>query len=149
MARSTKEFQVDTSPTKEVVVDSITRDATDEECIFDLIDNAIDAARNLIFSNISPKLRNELPSGYEGYEIKLTLDNGSLKIVDNCGGIPIEALKKGALRFGEQSDQAMGIGAFGVGLNRALFRLRTNSDRNETRARRSHARKRKISPQTE
>jgi hypothetical protein len=123
MAKSASEFQVDTSPTKEVVVDSITRDATDEECIFDLIDNSIDAARNVIFSNISPKLRNELPSGYAGYEIKLKLDSANLNIADNCGGIPIEALKKVALRFGEQSDQKMGIGAFGVGLNRALFRL--------------------------
>lgn len=120
---SAKEFPVDTSPTKRVVVDSITRDATDEECIFDLIDNAIDAARNIIFSNIAPKLRNELPSGYAGFEIKLNLDSSSLKITDNCGGISIEALKKVALRFGEQSDQKMGIGAFGVGLNRALFRL--------------------------
>jgi hypothetical protein len=123
MAKSAKEFQVDTSPTKEVVVDSITRDATDEECIFDLIDNAVDAARNAIFYNISPKLHNELPSGYEGYEAKLTLDSAGLKIADNCGGISIQALKKVALRFGEQSDQKMGIGAFGVGLNRALFRL--------------------------
>jgi hypothetical protein len=123
MAKSAKEFQVDTSPTKEVVVDSITRDATDEECVCDLIDNAIDAARNAIFSNIAPKLRNELPARYDGYEVKLSLDSGTFKIVDNCGGIPIEALKKVALKFGEQSAQAMGIGAFGVGLNRALFRL--------------------------
>ena len=56
---SAKEFPVDTSPTKRVVVDSITRDATDEECIFDLIDNAIDAARNIIFSNIAPKLEHD------------------------------------------------------------------------------------------
>jgi hypothetical protein len=123
VAKSAKEFQVDTSPTKEVVVDSITRDASDEECIFDLIDNSIDAARNVIFSNISPKLRNELPSGYVGYEVKLNLDSKNLKITDNCGGIPIASLKNIALRFGEQSDQKMGIGAFGVGLNRALFRL--------------------------
>lgn len=123
MAKDGKPFLVDTSPTKEVVVDSITRDATDEECIFDLIDNAIDAARKIIFSNISPKLRNELPEGYDGYEVSLHLDSAGLKIVDNCGGIPIDDLKKVALKFGEHSEQRMGIGAFGVGLNRALFRL--------------------------
>lgn len=123
MGKSSKEFQVDTSPTKEVVVDSITRDATDQECIFDLIDNSIDAARNIIFRNISPKLRDQLPEGYAGFEIKVDLNSHGLKIVDNCGGIPIQDLRKIALRFGEQSEQRMGIGAFGVGLNRALFRL--------------------------
>jgi hypothetical protein len=123
MAKEGARFLVDTSPTKEVVVDGITRDATDEECIFDLIDNSIDAARNIIFRNISPKLRNELPDGYTGYGVKLNLGATSFKISDDCGGIPVENLRKNVLRFGERSDQNMGIGAFGVGLNRALFRL--------------------------
>jgi Histidine kinase-, DNA gyrase B-, and HSP90-like ATPase len=123
MAKAEKRFTVDTSPTKAVVVDSITRDATNEECIFDLIDNSIDAARNAIFSHISPKVRTELPDSYAGYEIKLHLSGTSLKIADNCGGISIDNLKKSAFRFGEQSEQRMGIGAFGVGLNRAMFRL--------------------------
>jgi len=123
MAKDGKQFFIDTSPTKEVVVDGITRDATDHECIFDLIDNSIDAARNIIFRNISPKLRNELLEGYAGYEIKLYLSATSFRIWDNCGGIPIDELKKTAMRFGERSEQSMGIGAFGVGLNRAIFRL--------------------------
>ena len=123
MAEEGTRFLVDTSPTKGVVVDGITRDASDQDCVFDLVDNSIDAARNLIFRNISPKLRNELPEGYEGYELKLTISGSSLKILDNCGGISVDDLKKHVLRFGEQSQQSMGIGAFGVGLNRALFRL--------------------------
>jgi hypothetical protein len=123
MAEQGKRFLIDTSPTKEAVVDGITRDATDEECIFDLIDNSIDAARNIIFRNISPKLRNELPEGYSGYEVKLHLNSTSFKIWDNCGGIAVDDLRKSALRFGERSEQSMGIGSFGVGLNRALFRL--------------------------
>jgi Histidine kinase-, DNA gyrase B-, and HSP90-like ATPase len=123
MAKAEKKFVVDTSPTKAVVVDSITRDATNEECIFDLIDNSIDAARNEIFSHISPKVRTELPNSYAGYEIKLNFSGTTFKIADNCGGISIEDLKRRAFRFGEQSEQKMGIGAFGVGLNRAMFRL--------------------------
>lgn len=123
MAKDGKRFLVDTSPTKEVVVDGITRDASDHECIFDLIDNSIDAARNITFGNISPKLRNELPEGYAGYEIKLYLSGASFKITDNCGGIAVANLKDSVLRFGERSDQDMGIGTFGVGLNRAIFRL--------------------------
>jgi Histidine kinase-, DNA gyrase B-, and HSP90-like ATPase len=123
MAKPEKHFLVDTSPTKEVVVDSITRDATDEECVFDLIDNSIDAARNIIFSHIAPKLRTELPDSYSGYEIRLSFSGAEFKIVDNCGGISIENLKDTAFRFGERSEQRMGIGAFGVGMNRAIFRL--------------------------
>jgi hypothetical protein len=123
MVKEGTRFLVDTSPTKEVVVDGITRDATNEECIFDLIDNSIDAARNIIFRNISPKHRDELPEGYNGFEIKLHLGKTNFRIWDNCGGIAVDDLKKNVLRFGERSDQSMGIGAFGVGLNRALFRL--------------------------
>jgi hypothetical protein len=123
MAKAEKQFLVDTTPTKAVVVDSITRDATNEECVFDLIDNSIDAARNSIFRHISPKLRTELPDSYSGYEIRLYLSGANFRIVDNCGGIPIDTLKNTAFRFGEQSEQRMGIGAFGVGLNRAMLRL--------------------------
>jgi hypothetical protein len=123
MAEATRRIQVDTSPTKEVVVDGITRDATDEECIFDLVDNSIDAARNIIFRNISPKFRSDLPEGYAGYAIKLHISGTSFKISDDCGGITIDHLRKSVLRFGERSEQSMGIGSFGVGLNRALFRL--------------------------
>jgi hypothetical protein len=35
----------------------------------------------------------------------------------------VDSLKDSVLRFGDRSDQSMGIGAFGVGLNRAIFRL--------------------------
>jgi hypothetical protein len=122
MAKEGKQFLIDTRPTKAVVVDGITRDATDEECVFDLIDNSIDAARNVIFHE-NPQHRNEIPDDYSGYKIRLRFSGGGFSIEDNCGGISIEHLRKEALRFGEGGKQIMGIGAFGVGLNRALFRL--------------------------
>jgi len=118
-----RNFLIDTRPTKDVVVDGITRDATDEECVFDLIDNSIDAARNTIFRDVSPSGRKVLPDNYSGYKLKLKFSSSALSIEDNCSGISIKHLKTVALRFGERSQQAMGIGAFGVGLNRALFRL--------------------------
>jgi Histidine kinase-, DNA gyrase B-, and HSP90-like ATPase len=64
-----------------------------------------------------------LPDNYSGYKLKLKFSGSALSIEDNCSGISIKILKKVALRFGERSGQPMGIGAFGVGLNRALFRL--------------------------
>lgn len=123
MPRTGKLFKVDTRPTKEIIVSGLTRDATVQACIFDLIDNAIDAARDTIFHRLVPDARNEPPDSYNKYEIRLTLNGTEFKIEDNCGGITIDKLKKMVMRFGERSDHPFGIGIFGVGLNRALFKL--------------------------
>ena len=47
-----QEFKVDTSPTKRIVGE-LTKDATVEACLFDLIDNSIDAARNTLLKKAS------------------------------------------------------------------------------------------------
>ena len=104
-------FEISTEPTKEVVVDSLTRDIDVEACIFDLIDNSIDAARAHFGSNIK-KAR-----------IKIWCGKKKIELTDNCGGIDKEELEKEALRFGKKSQKEGGIGVFGVGLNRAIFRL--------------------------
>jgi hypothetical protein len=123
MARTGKPFKVDTHPTKDIVVNGLTRDASVEACIFDLIDNSIDAAKDAIFQRLKPDARDELPESYNKYEIKITLSGTEFRIEDNCGGIAVSQLKKLVLRFGERSSHPLGIGAFGVGLNRALFKL--------------------------
>jgi Histidine kinase-, DNA gyrase B-, and HSP90-like ATPase len=123
LRRSGKEFLVDTSPTKRVVVSGITRDATTEACIFDLIDNSVDAARNTLVQELPAKSRKEIPDSFFGFKIKLSLSANGFKIEDNCGGISVDQLKGLVMKFGGVSDQKMGIGAFGLGLNRALFRL--------------------------
>jgi len=123
MGKGSKPFKVDTHPTKDIVVNGLTKDASVSACIFDLIDNSIDAARDSIFSRLKPDARDELPESYNKYEINLTLNGTRFKIEDNCGGIPIDKLKTLALRFGERSSHPLGIGVFGVGLNRALFKL--------------------------
>ncbi len=124
MARSGTAFKADTRPTKEVVVDSLTKDATVKACIFDLIDNSIDAARDTFFHHLTPAGKNQqLPASYGGYKIDLHFSGTSFKIEDNCGGIPVERLKDSVLRFGKKSSHKLGIGVFGVGLNRALFKL--------------------------
>lgn len=115
-------FKVDTSPTKEVVVDSLTRDASVAACIFDLIDNSVDAAREDIARHSGEETFTVVES-YDGYEIHLLISGASLSISDNCGGIEVEELRHSALRFGERSAHDLGIGVFGVGLNRALFKL--------------------------
>jgi len=118
-----EEITVDTRPSKAVVVDSLTRDISIEACIFDLIDNSIDAARNTMIK-LNPKIGAEaLPESYQGYTVDISISGGVFSIDDNCGGITVRHLEKSVLRFGERSAHHMGIGVFGVGLNRALFRI--------------------------
>lgn len=123
MARGGKFFQVDTSPTKDVVVKSLTKDASVEACIYDLIDNAVDAARNTILNGLPAKSRSTLPDSYAGFDIKVSLSSTGFRIEDNCGGIPVQSLRTMVLRFGKQSKHPLGIGIYGVGLNRALFKI--------------------------
>lgn len=121
-----KPFFVDTQPTKDVVVSSLTRDATVRACIFDLIDNSIDAARNRILGQDDAQ-KGQLPESYEGYFVSLHFSGSTFKISDNCGGMSVDQLKSSVLRFGERSAHDLGIGVFGVGLNRALFKLGSTS----------------------
>lgn len=123
MPKKGKPFLVDTKPTKEVVVDSLTRDISVEACLFDLIDNAVDAARDTIFSRLEEKHVEGLPGSYSGFKITLVFSNDGCLIDDNCGGITVERLRTMVLRFGQRSSHPMGIGIFGLGLNRALFKL--------------------------
>lgn len=123
MPKEGKPFFVDTKPTKEAVVDSLTRDISVEACLFDLIDNSIDAARDTIFAGFGEKRADGLPESYDGYSVALTFSGDGCSIEDNCGGITVDRLKTMVLRFGERSSHPMGIGIFGLGLNRALFKL--------------------------
>ena len=134
MASKGQEFNVDTRPTKQIVVNGLTKDATVEACLFDLIDNSIDAARNTLLGRAADTILGTpkegttdtdltLPESYEGFKINITLSGERCVLSDNCGGIPSQALSKMVLRFGQKSSHELGIGTFGVGLNRALFKL--------------------------
>jgi hypothetical protein len=111
----------DTSPTKEVVVDSLTRDATTEACVFDLVDNAIDSARELLHGKAPEPLG--LPQSYVGFAIDLVVGSAGVEIEDNAGGMSAEDIAKRVLRFGRRAGRSHGIGFYGVGLNRAIFKL--------------------------
>ncbi|WP_026470404.1 ATP-binding protein [Alkanindiges illinoisensis] len=106
----------DTRPTKKYLVDGITKDITLEACIFDLIDNSIDAFQ---------ENKNEaLPNNYKGYKIDIIFDKKSFSIKDIGEGIELNTLKQNALRFGSHPEHLnTSIGFFGIGLNRALLKL--------------------------
>lgn len=113
-----------TEPTKKVLAQSLTRDVTAEACINDLIDNAIDAAGKQLLE-LYPDDVDEyfLPTSYSGYEIKLEIGQTGIRITDNCGGMTSGEAADSVLRFGDPSEKEYGIGLYGVGLNRAIFKL--------------------------
>lgn len=124
MANRTQKRNADTSPTKEVVVESFTKDATTEACLFDLIDNSIDSAREAIALSTKPAdSPPTLPESYEGFQIDILIGSQEVKVEDNASGISATELESSVLRFGKRAGRPHGIGFYGVGLNRALFKL--------------------------
>lgn len=105
---------IEGNPTKKFFIEMITRDISIEDAIIDLLDNSIDGANRLN------------PDSYEGLEIKLTLNDKSFIIKDNCGGFSLETAQKYAFRFGRPDDAPKvqsTIGRFGIGMKRSLFKM--------------------------
>lgn len=113
------DMYANTLPSKKLIIDGITRDLPIEACIFDLIDNAIDAK----YGN-----KQKISMSFNGY---------GFEIEDDGAGICYEKMKNEALRAGSVETHGEGIGAFGIGLNRALFKLgkliNINSETSEER----------------
>lgn len=108
---------VNAKPTKDLFISILVRDISIRDAIGDLLDNSVDGALRL-----RPK------GDYKGLWAKISFDakNGSFTIHDNCGGIPIKVARDYAFRFGrpEGADTTEhSVGAFGIGMKRALFRL--------------------------
>lgn len=110
--------------TKDFFVTMITRDISLRDCIFDLLDNAIDGARRSLSSN------ERRP--FDGYIINIDFDKGSFVIRDNCGGIRLSDAIDYAFHFGRRPDSPAdvkgGIGLYGIGMKRAIFKIGKKSD---------------------
>lgn len=105
--------------TKDFFVTMITRDISLRDCIFDLLDNAIDSARR--------KPSGEPKNVFHGYEINLNFNATTFSISDNCGGIRLSDAIDYAFHFGRRpnspTDVKGGIGLYGIGMKRAIFKL--------------------------
>lgn len=108
--------------TKDFFVTMITRDISLRDCIFDLLDNAIDGARR------SPGN----PSPFSGYEIRVEFSADHFQISDNCGGIRLSDAIDYAFHFGRRPDSPAdvkgGIGLYGIGMKRAIFKIGRKCD---------------------
>jgi len=98
-------------PTKRLFIDTLTKDISVRDCIFDLLDNAVD-------SYVRHKIR-------ERREIRVEFDKEKFLIYDNCGGISVDHLLNHVFRFGviDTAVNLPTIGVYGIGLKRAIFKL--------------------------
>lgn len=111
--------KIHADPTKDFFVKMITRDIELNDCIFDLLDNAIDGARR------APNDNSESPLC--GYYAHISFDDEKFSIEDNCGGIRLSDAIDYAFHFGRRpnspSDVDGGIGLYGIGMKRAIFKI--------------------------
>jgi hypothetical protein len=106
---------VNAEPTKALFISMLVKDIPLSRAILDLVDNAVDGARRLRGA-----------TSYDGLSIDITVLPDVFRIVDNCGGIPIDVARDYAFRFGRPSGGPSldySVGQFGVGMKRALFKL--------------------------
>ncbi len=114
-----RDKKIHATATKDFFVTMITRDITLRDCIFDLLDNSIDGARrpigNAVIEDLSP------------YVVAISWEKDRFEIDDNCGGIRLTDAIDYAFHFGRRPDAPQdvrgGIGLYGIGMKRAIFKL--------------------------
>lgn len=117
-------FTVRTDVDPSYLQNALTKDITTLECVFDLIDNCIDAARDNLLSLPHTSFDHYgLPASYDGYSISIHFCSNWIAVLDNALGIDEETLANRTLRPGAESNHRFGIGYFGIGLKRALMKL--------------------------
>ena len=126
MSKTPPQF-ADAFPRKRFFVEMFTRDIALEDCILDLVDNSIDALirsrkLNLESDIIADKRSRQLA------QITVAITPKRIAVTDNCGGIPKEKALHEVFNFGHSLEGASdltehGLGAYGIGLKRALFKM--------------------------
>lgn len=105
---------------------TLTKDISPLEALFDLVDNSVDAARERRVARDGGRLdRHGLPNDYSGSHVRVRIGRDSVTLSDNCTGIDEDKLAKEVFVTGLASEHNYGIGGFGIGLKRALFRIGT------------------------
>ncbi len=121
-------LQASAFPTKRFFIDMLTRDIALEDALLDLVDNSIDAlgrTRHIdfttdLFAGPSAKISKRL--GKPVVDIELSTER--FRIIDNCGGIPLQSALTDVFRIGRTIDSTeASLGVYGIGLKRALFKI--------------------------
>src|SRR3977135_1508973 len=111
---------------KQFFIDMFTRDISLEDCVLDLIDNSVDSylLRHAIsISQLVFGPEENRPANGRG-KINVTCTEHQIRVVDTCGGIPRRRAMKDVFCFGHGENDPVGkLGAYGVGMKRALFKI--------------------------
>jgi hypothetical protein len=103
------EMIIDASPTKELFLDTLTKDVNISDAILDLVDNAIDGYTRHDFE--------------DRRSINIKLSKTKFSIRDTCGGIDLESARNEVFRFGVVKGGKHSLGVYGIGLKRSMFKL--------------------------
>ncbi|MDE0084607.1 MAG: ATP-binding protein [Candidatus Poribacteria bacterium] len=110
---------VKATPVKSFFVEMLTRDIDLVDAILDLLDNCVDGILRQRKDSSGEK-------PYEGFNAKITFDENSFSISDNCGGIPWD-MHEYAFRMGKDPKDREGdlptVGVYGIGMKRAIFKI--------------------------
>jgi len=87
---SIRQVEINSGVSPDFIEKTLTQDITTLEALYDLVDNAIDAARNHILKGDFEKDASGLPASYKGYKVHIRIDKDSVRILDNCLGIDEE-----------------------------------------------------------
>ena len=104
----------------------MSRDISLEACVLDLIDNSLDSYLLKYSVPISRLIFDEpadVPIPHKA-AIAVACSERQIKVTDTCGGISRARAMKDVFCFGHLPDDKLGrLGAYGVGLKRALFKI--------------------------
>jgi Histidine kinase-, DNA gyrase B-, and HSP90-like ATPase len=111
---------------KQFFIEMFTRDISLEDCVLDLIDNSLDSyllKHDVSISQLIFGPNGHYPSRDLG-KIDVTCSDRQIKVVDTCGGITRKRAVEEIFCFGHDEDDLKGkLGAYGVGMKRALFKI--------------------------
>ena len=119
-AKRQKYTDVPATPVKSFFVEMLTRDISLSDAILDLLDNCVDGILRVHGGPVD-RMR-----PYRGFWAKISFDDKSFTIEDNCGGIPW-SLHEYAFRMGritpKAEDSTSRLGTYGIGMKRAIFKI--------------------------
>ncbi len=96
MAVTKDSIEVSFNSDADYLIQGLTSDVSTIECIYDLIDNSIDAARSKILSG-SKAVKKDffgLPASYKRFKIELDISSRKVTVSDNCAGIDENTLSE-------------------------------------------------------
>lgn len=117
MAEQPDTSKINAWPTKDFFIEMLVKDIPLSRAVIDLADNCVDGA-----------IRLTAGARFDGLWVRVEVSPDTVRVADNCGGIPVDIARNYAFRFGRAEGMEPtkhSIGQFGVGMKRAFFKIGT------------------------